>query len=149
MEITGPIKSLFFLMFLFALGYDVGPKFFRSLRKDAVPQLLLTLVVRIGGLAGCRLLASLLGYGPGLAAGPDGADGDGAAEAQPGLRVVLDDLPGATDAGDADPATSSPSTCAPARRHPGSVMPGGARLLRTARHHRTGPASPHAGPPSP
>ncbi|MFF3013986.1 aspartate-alanine antiporter [Streptomyces sp. NPDC057939] len=68
-EITGPIKSLFFLMFLFALGYDVGPKFFRSLRKDAVPQLLLTLVVCIGGLATCWLLASLLGYGPGLAAG--------------------------------------------------------------------------------
>ncbi|MFD7032216.1 aspartate:alanine exchanger family transporter [Streptomyces sp. NPDC059917] len=68
-EITGPIKSVFFLMFLFALGYDVGPKFFRSLRKDAAPQVLLTLVVCGSGLAVCWGLAHLLGYGPGLAAG--------------------------------------------------------------------------------
>ncbi|MFJ6934801.1 aspartate:alanine exchanger family transporter [Streptomyces sp. NPDC101132] len=67
--IEGPIRSVFFLMFLFALGYDVGPKFFRSLRRDALPQVLLTLVVCVGGLLCCWLLAELLGYGPGLAAG--------------------------------------------------------------------------------
>ncbi|MCY0944696.1 hypothetical protein [Streptomyces antarcticus] len=40
-EIDGPIKSVFFLMFLFALGYDVGPQFFRALRKDGLPQVFL------------------------------------------------------------------------------------------------------------
>ncbi|MEV7416786.1 TrkA C-terminal domain-containing protein [Streptomyces sp. NPDC089919] len=68
-EITGPVKSVFFLMFLFALGYDVGPKFFRSLRREALPQLLLTVVVCVCGLLCCWGLATLLGYGPGLAAG--------------------------------------------------------------------------------
>ncbi|MEY9877227.1 putative transport protein [Streptacidiphilus sp. MAP12-33] len=68
-EISGPIRSVFFLMFLFALGYDVGPRFFRSLRKDAFPQVLLTLVVCVSGLAACWGAASLLGYGPGLSAG--------------------------------------------------------------------------------
>ena len=32
--IPGPIKSVFFLMFLFAIGYSVGPQFFRALRGD-------------------------------------------------------------------------------------------------------------------
>ncbi|SEL98100.1 aspartate:alanine exchanger family transporter [Streptacidiphilus jiangxiensis] len=68
-EITGPVRSVFFLMFLFALGYDVGPRFFRSLRKDAFPQVLLTLVVCVSGLVVCWAFASLLGYGPGLSAG--------------------------------------------------------------------------------
>ena len=32
--VTGPLKSVFFLLFLFAIGYKVGPQFFRGLRKD-------------------------------------------------------------------------------------------------------------------
>ena len=32
--VPGPIKSVFFLLFLFAVGYKVGPQFFRGLKKD-------------------------------------------------------------------------------------------------------------------
>ena len=33
LTIGGPIKSTFFLMFLFAVGFGVGPQFFRGLGK--------------------------------------------------------------------------------------------------------------------
>ncbi|MER5487041.1 aspartate-alanine antiporter [Streptomyces sp. NPDC002812] len=68
-EIDGPIKSVFFLMFLFALGYDVGPQFFRALRKDGLPQVVLALIVCVTGLAAAWACATLAGYGPGLSAG--------------------------------------------------------------------------------
>ncbi|AWZ18571.1 aspartate-alanine antiporter [Streptomyces sp. ICC1] len=68
-EIDGPIKSVFFLMFLFALGYDVGPQFFRALRKDGLPQVVLALIVCVTGLATAWAFAALAGYGPGLSAG--------------------------------------------------------------------------------
>ncbi|MGW6707016.1 aspartate:alanine exchanger family transporter [Streptomyces sp. NPDC054956] len=68
-EIDGPIKSVFFLMFLFALGYDVGPQFFRALRKDGLPQVVLAVIVCVTGLATAWAFASLAGYGPGLSAG--------------------------------------------------------------------------------
>ncbi|MEU9256578.1 aspartate-alanine antiporter [Streptomyces sp. NPDC048270] len=68
-EIDGPIKSVFFLMFLFALGYDVGPQFFRALRKDGLPQVVLATIVCVTGLAAAWAFAALAGYGPGLSAG--------------------------------------------------------------------------------
>ena len=33
-DIGAPLKSVFFLMFLFAVGYSVGPQFFRGLKKE-------------------------------------------------------------------------------------------------------------------
>src|SRR3954451_10040253 len=36
--ITGPLKPFAFLMFLFAIGYAVGPQFVRGITKDGVPQ---------------------------------------------------------------------------------------------------------------
>lgn len=67
--IDDTVKSLFFTLFLFALGYKVGPQFFRGLRKDGLPQVLNAVVVAVTGLLVCWLFASLLGYGPGLSAG--------------------------------------------------------------------------------
>src|SRR6476620_10503055 len=34
------VKSIFFIMFLFAVGYGVGPQFFRGLKSDGVPQVI-------------------------------------------------------------------------------------------------------------
>ncbi|MBP1683021.1 MAG: aspartate-alanine antiporter, partial [Ignavibacteriaceae bacterium] len=39
------VKVIFFDLFLFATGYKVGPQFFRGLKKDAGPQLILTVVI--------------------------------------------------------------------------------------------------------
>ncbi|MEV8315384.1 aspartate-alanine antiporter [Streptomyces sp. NPDC059900] len=68
-EIDGTVKNLFFTMFLFALGYKVGPQFFRGLRKDGLPQVLNAVVVCVTGLLVCWGFAAMLGYGPGLSAG--------------------------------------------------------------------------------
>lgn len=32
------VKSVFFLLFLFSIGYNSGPQFFRSLKKDGIPR---------------------------------------------------------------------------------------------------------------
>ncbi|WP_327663207.1 MULTISPECIES: aspartate-alanine antiporter [unclassified Streptomyces] len=68
-EINGTVKSLFFVMFLFALGYKVGPQFFRGLKTDGLPQVLNAVVVCVSGLLICWVFAAMLGYGPGLSAG--------------------------------------------------------------------------------
>ncbi|MFI5659366.1 aspartate-alanine antiporter [Streptomyces sp. NPDC051684] len=68
-EINGTVKSLFFIMFLFALGYKVGPQFFRGLKTDGLPQVLNAVVVCVSGLLICWVFAAMLGYGPGLSAG--------------------------------------------------------------------------------
>ncbi len=36
--VPGPIKSVFFLLFLFAVGYKVGPQFFRGLKERIAPS---------------------------------------------------------------------------------------------------------------
>ena len=43
--VTGPLKPFFFLMFLFAIGYAVGPQFVRGIAKDGLPQALYAAVV--------------------------------------------------------------------------------------------------------
>src|SRR5206468_9312806 len=39
-EISGPIKSAFFMLFLFAVGYGVGPQFFAGLTKEGPRQII-------------------------------------------------------------------------------------------------------------
>ncbi|MEU2545414.1 aspartate-alanine antiporter [Streptomyces roseolus] len=70
-EITvdATVKNLFFTLFLFALGYKVGPQFFRGLKKDGLPQVVNALVVCVTGLLVSWGFAVMLGYGPGLSAG--------------------------------------------------------------------------------
>jgi putative transport protein len=72
-EIPGPIKSTFFLMFLFAIGYGVGPQFFAGLSKEGPKQIAFTLVVMLACLlapVACAWVAGLdIGYAVGLYAG--------------------------------------------------------------------------------
>jgi putative transport protein len=63
------VKAIFFDLFLFATGYKVGPQFFRGLKKDALPQLLLTAVICVTSLLTAVGLSRLLGYDVGTAAG--------------------------------------------------------------------------------
>ncbi|WP_415947486.1 aspartate-alanine antiporter [Streptomyces sp. KLOTTS4A1] len=67
--IDGTVKNLFFTMFLFALGYRVGPQFFQGLKKDGIPQAVNAVVVCVTGLLVSWLFVWMLGYGPGLSAG--------------------------------------------------------------------------------
>lgn len=68
-EIGAPLKSVFFLLFLFAVGYSVGPQFFRGLRKEGLPQMLFAAVMCLFCLFIPFLLAKLMGYNAGEAAG--------------------------------------------------------------------------------
>ncbi|MFJ3904218.1 aspartate-alanine antiporter [Streptomyces sp. NPDC090025] len=67
--IDATVKNLFFTLFLFALGYKVGPQFFRGLKKDGLPQVLNAVIVCVTGLLVSWGFAVMLGYGPGLSAG--------------------------------------------------------------------------------
>jgi putative transport protein len=67
--ITGPLKSFMFLLFLFAIGYAVGPQFVRGIAKDGVPQAVFAAVQCVFCLLAAYLCAKLAGYDPGAAAG--------------------------------------------------------------------------------
>ena len=63
------VKYVFFDLFLFTTGYKVGPQFFRALKKDALPQLALTVVLCLTCLLAAFTAAKLLHYDIGTAAG--------------------------------------------------------------------------------
>lgn len=67
--IPGLVKAVFFSLFLFTTGYKVGPQFFRGLRSDAIPQLILTLVLCVTCLLMAFGISKVLGYDTGTAAG--------------------------------------------------------------------------------
>jgi len=63
------VKNVFFDLFLFTTGYKVGPQFFRGLKKDALPQLAVTVVLCVSCLISAFAASKLLGYDMGTAAG--------------------------------------------------------------------------------
>src|SRR3989449_5895308 len=67
--ISPTVKSVFFLMFLFAVGYGVGPQFVRGIAKDGVPQAVFAAVVCAFCLGAAVLATKLVGYDLGYAAG--------------------------------------------------------------------------------
>jgi len=68
-EIPGIVKTIFFDFFLFSTGYKVGPQFFQGFKKNAFPQLLLTLVICLSCLVVAYSISVFLGYDLGTAAG--------------------------------------------------------------------------------
>jgi putative transport protein len=71
--ISSAIKSVFFLFFLFAVGYGVGPQFFHGLKKDGFLQAFFALLVCIACLITAfitaRVLGLSVGYGTGVFGG--------------------------------------------------------------------------------
>jgi putative transport protein len=68
-EVPSILKGVFFSLFLFTTGYKVGPQFFRALKKDALPQVALTVVLCVGCLLTALISSKALGYDVGTAAG--------------------------------------------------------------------------------
>jgi len=68
-KVDPTVKAVFFSLFLFATGYKVGPQFFRGLKKNALPQVVLTVVFCVTSLVTTVVAARLLGYDSGTAAG--------------------------------------------------------------------------------
>src|SRR6476661_4941352 len=67
--ISQPLKAFVFLMFLFAVGYGVGPQFIRGIAKDGVPQALFAVVLCVLCLGSAVVIVKLVGYDLGYAAG--------------------------------------------------------------------------------
>lgn len=94
-DVGGPLKTVSFLLFLFCIGYSVGPQFFRSLKGDGLKQVLFAVVVCVLILACSLGVAFWLGLNPGQAAGMMA----GASTASPVVGAAEDtisSLPGST-----------------------------------------------------
>lgn len=63
------VQDFFFNLFLFAIGYKVGPQFFGGLRREAIPQFVLAAILATVALVAALALARLMGYDKGTAAG--------------------------------------------------------------------------------
>jgi putative transport protein len=68
-KIAGPLKPFFFLMFLFAIGYAVGPQFVRGISQDGIPQAVFAVIVCLFCLGAPYVVAKLAGYDLGSAVG--------------------------------------------------------------------------------
>jgi len=68
-KVPAIVKTVFFDLFLFTTGYKVGPQFFRGLKRDAIPQMVLTVALCVTCLLTAFGFAKLLGYDVGTAAG--------------------------------------------------------------------------------
>ncbi len=64
-----PLKATVFLLFLFAVGYGVGPQFVRGVAKDGLPQAIFAAVQCIFCLAVPVVICKMVGYDMGYAAG--------------------------------------------------------------------------------
>lgn len=67
--ISPNVKSIFFLMFLFAVGYGIGPQFVRGIAKDGIPQALYSVVQNLYSLGTVIVVAKCAGYNIGSAVG--------------------------------------------------------------------------------
>src|SRR5258707_15552148 len=67
--ISQPLKAFAFLMFLFAVGYSVGPQFVRGVARDGLPQAMFSAVQCALCLGIPVAIAKMAGYDLGYAAG--------------------------------------------------------------------------------
>ena len=67
--VPGVLGRTFFLLFLFGVGYKAGPQFFRGLGRNALPQVLLTVLFAVTGMLTTYSAARVLGFDAGTAAG--------------------------------------------------------------------------------
>src|SRR5438132_1592421 len=67
--VNQPLKAFSFLMFLFAVGYAVGPQFVRGIASSGLPQAIFSVVQCVFSLVACVVVAKLAGYDLGYAAG--------------------------------------------------------------------------------
>lgn len=67
--INPPLKAFAFLMFLFAVGYGVGPQFVRGVAKDGLPQAIFAAVQCVFSLLVPVVICKFVGYDLGYSAG--------------------------------------------------------------------------------
>ena len=68
-EIDGTVKTIFFSLFIFAIGYEVGPSFFASLKSSGLKIIILSLFFAIAAFVVSIVLFKTFGIGAGEAGG--------------------------------------------------------------------------------
>jgi putative transport protein len=68
-ELSPLLRTVFFALFMFATGYQVGPQFFSGLGRNGLRMMAMSLVFCLTGLAAILLMAKLFGFDQGFAAG--------------------------------------------------------------------------------
>jgi len=63
------LKNISFALFAFCIGYQVGPQFFGSLKKEGLNYIFISLVVALTGLATAIFLGKILHFDSGTTAG--------------------------------------------------------------------------------
>src|SRR3974390_2113789 len=58
--VSSMTKSFLFLLFLFGVGYTVGPQFVQAMKRDGLKPMLLAVVVSFTGLAAAIAVGKLL-----------------------------------------------------------------------------------------
>ncbi len=64
-----PLKNLFFLLFLFAIGYKCGPQFAGAMKGSGLKQLLFAFVICLLCFITAFICAKIMGYNAGIATG--------------------------------------------------------------------------------
>jgi putative transport protein len=67
--VSAMTKAFLFLLFLFGIGYSVGPQFLLTIRKDGLKSVALAFVCSVTGLGAAYLVATVLALDAGFAAG--------------------------------------------------------------------------------
>ena len=67
--VSAMTKAFLFLLFLFGIGYSVGPQFLQTIRKDGLKSVALALVCSITGLLAAYVVATVLHLDAGFSAG--------------------------------------------------------------------------------
>src|SRR5215831_9915935 len=68
-KISSDLRTAFFLLFLFSIGYKTGPQFFSGLKASGVPQVALTAIFCVTALGIGYVMARVFGYDAGSAGG--------------------------------------------------------------------------------
>lgn len=63
------LRWVFFYLFLFSVGYSVGPRFFGSLRMEAIPQIVMAITLAVTGLLTAVAVAYVLAFDEGISVG--------------------------------------------------------------------------------
>ena len=68
-QIDGTVKTIFFSLFIFAIGYEVGPSFFASLKSSGLKIIILSLFFAVAAFVVSIVLFKAFGLGAGEAGG--------------------------------------------------------------------------------
>src|ERR1700752_5288871 len=62
--VSGMTKSFLFLLFLFGIGYSVGPQFVQAMKRDGLKPVLIAVVLCFTGLAAAIVEGRIFGLNP-------------------------------------------------------------------------------------